>query len=99
MEAHPQQISQRKKLRSQSNKYKLPSVLSASKNYHENLSNTIPPFVGKKSIWESIRIGNESPQTIQKIKDKANRIGPAFNKGPIMYINSSDDLHTLGKKV
>lgn len=41
----------------------------------------------------------ESEETRQAILDKANRIGPLWNKGGLMLITDGQDLTTLGKKV
>jgi hypothetical protein len=88
---HPSQLKKRKK---KSNK---PKDFGVAKEYYSDQSNTIPPSAPIKSIWEDIRSGNESPQTIAAIKEKASRTAPAFNKGG-MQLLSKDQIIYSGKK-
>ena len=78
---HPEQIRSRRK-----NSPRKLKGFSVARSYYENLGNTFSPSAGKKSIWETIRTGNETEATIRAIKEKATRVGPAFNKGALQYI-------------
>jgi len=53
----------------------------------------------KNDIWEKIRKGQETPETIEEIKAKATRIAPAYNKGPLQYVTPGMDPKTLGRKI
>lgn len=88
---HPTQLKARKKF---SNK---PKDFGVAKNYYADQSNSFAPSLPVKSIWEEIRTGNESPKTIADIKEKASRVGPAFNKGG-MQLLPKDQIIYSGKK-
>lgn len=72
--------------------------LKISKEYYGNLSNTVAPPVLLNTIWEKLRTGNETPETIQAIKDKANQCAPLYNKGGNQYSSSKDELKNAGRK-
>lgn len=90
--AHPDQIKSRKK------PTKKAVGFSVAKNYYNGLSNGIAPPVLNNSIWEKIRIGQESPLTIAAIREKASRVGPSFNKGGLQLLNGSEEIKAAGKK-
>ena len=41
----------------------------------------------------------ETKETIQEIERKKSQIAPAYNKGPVMYINSREEAKSIGRKV
>lgn len=88
---HPDQLKARKK------KSNRPKDFGVAKEYYSTQSNTIAPSAPVKSIWEDIRNGNETPATIAAIKEKAARVGPAFNKGG-MQLLPKDQIIYSGKK-
>lgn len=91
---HPSQLKKKKK---QSNKV---DDFGVAKSYYGNQSNTINNGVSVlpvRSIFEDIRTGNETPETIEAIKEKASRVGPAFNKGG-MQLLPKDQIIFSGKK-
>lgn len=79
------------------------SVKNTIPNYRVNnnvpLSNEIAGTAPKRDIWEKIRTGNESEETVAAIKDKATRCLPAYNKGGIQYLGTDKEtLKHAGKK-
>lgn len=69
-----------------------------AKSYYADLSNTIAPPVLLNSIWEQIRIGNESPETIRQIKENAAMVAPGYNKGGLQVL-SKEEMKNAGKKL
>jgi hypothetical protein len=68
------------------------------KTYYGDLSNTIAPPVLVNSIWEQVRIGNESPETIRQIKQKAAMVAPGYNKGGLQVL-SKEEMKNAGRKL
>lgn len=64
------------------------------------VSNNIQGVCFKKSIddykWKQGR--EETPETINKIEEKKNRVAIAFNKGSYQYITDESDPKNFGKK-
>src|SRR4051812_4496779 len=88
---HPSQIKKRKKF---SNK---PKDFGVAKSYYADQANTIAPPVLVTSIWEKLRTGNETQATIDQIKEKASRVGPAYNKGGMQLLPKKEIIYS-GKK-
>lgn len=42
---------------------------------------------------------SETKETIKEIERKKSQIAPAYNKGPVMYINSREEAKSIGRKV
>jgi len=61
------------------------------------MSNTVGNGI-KNDIWEKIRKGIETADTVNEIKAKSQRIAPAWNKGGYQYITPGMDVKDLGKK-
>src|SRR6202007_3038745 len=81
---HPDQIKQRKK-----SPGKLKGF-NVAKQYYGDQSNNFPTNVSVlpvRSIFEDIRNGNETPETLAAINEKKSRISSAFNKGPLQLIS------------
>ena len=84
MGAHPDQIKERKKFRPH------PKVTFVGRNhYFDNLSNTIAP-----PVWLLLSGKQYEPvtnrETIRQIREKAARVGPAFNKGGLQLIPTKE---------
>lgn len=84
---HPNQIKKRKKF---SNK---PKDFGVAKSYYGDQANTIAPPVLVTSIWEKLRTGNETAETIRQIKEKASRCAPAYNKGGFQVLSEKEMKH------
>lgn len=92
---HPVQLASRKKKRGN-----LKKDFGVAKDYYANQSNNIhsgASVLPVRSIFEHIRTGEETQATIEAIKEKASRVGPAFNKGG-MQLLSKDQIIFSGKK-
>ena len=90
---HPTQLKKRKK---SSNKPKYDGIAAL---YYSNQSNNMngAGVLPVRSIWESIRNGEESINTITAIQEKASRVSTAFNKGALQLI-PKDQIIYSGKK-
>ena len=71
---------------------------SVADTYYGNLANTIAPPVLNNSIWEKVRIGQESTQTIRQIQEKATRVAPGYNKGGLQVL-SAEEMKNAGRKL
>jgi hypothetical protein len=71
---------------------------NVASEYYANLANTVAPPVLNNSIWEQIRQGNESPETIQAIKEKASNCMPLSNKAGIQYTTDKKEIENAGRK-
>lgn len=89
---HPSQIKERKK------PVKKLTGFSVSKEYYGNLANTVAPNPLDNSIWERVRKGEETPETIREIQRKATQCVPLFNKGGIQYSTDEKELKNAGRK-
>ena len=90
---HPDQLTERLKNRKQS--IEREQIIEDRKL--PPMSNTVGNGL-KNDIWEKIRKGIETVDTVNEIKAKSKRIAPAFNKGGYQYITPGMDLKDLGKK-
>jgi len=90
---HKEQLDQRKK-NFKKGKVRplsegLPEMPALSNNLHVNggFQNTMMTHLHK-----------ESKEVQQEILNKASRLIPLYNKGPIQYVSPGEDLKTLGSK-
>lgn len=42
---------------------------------------------------------SETKETVRELERKKLQIAPAYNKGPLMYINSREEAKSIGRKV
>lgn len=91
---HPDQIAQR-----QSKAKKYMTVVDEVVNSPKlaPLSNKVGNGL-KNDIWEKIRKGEETPETVAEIEAKAKRIAIPFNKGAYQFITPGMAAEDLGKK-
>ena len=92
---HPDQIAQR-----QSKAKKYMAVVDEVVNSPKlpALSNKVGNGL-KNDIWEKIRKGEETPETVAEIEAKARRVAVAYNKGPVMYMGTNkENYRDAGKK-
>jgi len=91
---HPTQIKSRKKVTNKK------SDFGVAKSYYADQSNNMTSganVLPVRSIWEIVRNGEESPETIAAIKEKASRVGPSFNKGATQLIPKNEIIYA-GRK-
>ena len=90
---HKDQLDQRKKNFKKSKvrplSEGLPEMPALSNNLHVNggFQNTMMTHLHK-----------ESKEVQQEILNKASRLIPLYNKGPVQYVSPGEDLKTLGSK-
>ena len=92
---HPEQIAKR-----QSKATKVMEVIDSYKTDPKlpALSNKVGNGI-KNDIWEKIRKGEETPDTVAEIEAKSKRIAIAFNKGAYQYMgNGKENYRDAGKK-
>lgn len=91
---HPEQIAKR-----QSKAKKIMTVVDEVTNSPKlpALSNKVGNGL-KNDIWEKIRKGEETPETVAEIEAKAKRIAIPFNKGAYQFITPGMAAEDLGKK-
>lgn len=89
---HPDQLKKRKR------KTNTPTDFNVAHNYYGSQSNTIAPPAFKRDIFEQIRTGNETPQTIAAIKQKSSQCIPLFNKGGMQFSSNKEELKNGNRK-
>jgi len=92
---HPEQIAKR-----QAKAMKVVEVIDSYKTDPRlpALSNKVGNGT-KNDIWEKIRKGEETPETVAEIEAKAKRIAVAYSKGPLQYLGTNkENYRDAGKK-
>ena len=102
MGVSPKQIKAKKsKNTSWKSDYSNSLQVDRSTKHHEKsiqeVCNAPANATANRSVMANLHKENE--ETRKAILDKANRVGPLWNKGGLMLITDGQDLTTLGKKV